>query len=307
MTGAGTGRLALVLAGLTFLTACADGKTFKLFDKPLFAGKTAATPSTATAASTGATIEQDVEAPDVFQKTDDGLWDGRPSLGGVWIAHPSVTDPERVIIRNEDNGKFIIGALFRRERENPGPRFQVSSDAAAELGMLAGSPVKLSVTALRREAVPVAPEVSAPPVDTLESTDAIQATPLDPVTEMAASAIEAATADSGGAQAGTPAVRPVARPSTKPPTKPAPAPQTRVSSLEKPFIQIGIYSVEANAKNTAKLLRNSGVLPTITTSQSGGKTYWRVIVGPTGSKAERSIVIKKVRGLGFTDAYPVTN
>ena len=68
------------------------------------------------------TVEKDVEAPDVFQISEKGLWDGRPSLGGVWVAHPDVTDPERVIIRNTDNGKFVVGALFRREREVPGRR-----------------------------------------------------------------------------------------------------------------------------------------------------------------------------------------
>ena len=45
-------------------------------------------------------------------------------------------EPERVIIRNQQNGQFVIGALFRRERETPGPRLQVSSDAAAALEML---------------------------------------------------------------------------------------------------------------------------------------------------------------------------
>lgn len=99
-------------------------------------------------------IERDVEAPQVFQVTENGLWDGRPSLGGVWVAHPDVQDPERVIVRNLDNGKFVIGALFRRERENPGPALQASSDAAAALGMLAGAPAELQVTALRREETP---------------------------------------------------------------------------------------------------------------------------------------------------------
>ena len=92
-----------------------------------------------------------------FQSPKHGLWDGRPSLGGVWVAHPDVTDPERVIIRNQANGKFVIGALFRRERDNPGPRLQVSSDAAAALEMLAGAPSTLNVTALRREEVAEAP------------------------------------------------------------------------------------------------------------------------------------------------------
>jgi rare lipoprotein A len=46
--------------------------------------------------------ERDVEAPEVFDVTDEGLWDGRPSLGGVWVAHPDATDPERVMIRNTE-------------------------------------------------------------------------------------------------------------------------------------------------------------------------------------------------------------
>ncbi|WP_444462584.1 hypothetical protein [Rhodobacter capsulatus] len=113
-------------------------------------------------ASTSARIvERDVEAPEVFSANDEGLWDGRPSLGGVWVAHPTVKDPERVIIRNPANGKFVIGALFRRERENPGPKLQVSSDAAAALDMLAGAPTKLSVVALRREEQPD-PAAAAP-------------------------------------------------------------------------------------------------------------------------------------------------
>ena len=80
-------------------------------------------------------IERDVEAPDVFQAQEAGLWDGRPSLGGVWVAHPTAHDPERVMIRNTATGATVIGALFRRERENPGPRFQVSSEAANALGL----------------------------------------------------------------------------------------------------------------------------------------------------------------------------
>lgn len=93
--------------------------------------------------------DTDIEAPDIFQLTEPGLWDGRPSLGGVWVAHPDTDTPERVIIRNEDNGQSVTGALFRRERDIPGPRLQVSSDAAEALGMLAGAPAELSVTALR--------------------------------------------------------------------------------------------------------------------------------------------------------------
>jgi len=139
-------------------------------------------------------MERDVEAPDVFQRTEAGLWDGRPSLGGVWVAHPEVEDPERVLIRNNANGETVIGALFRRERDRPGPRFQVSSDAAEALAMLAGAPVELDVTALRREQAPeqapeqataeatgAAPDATAPDATATDAPEtAVAATEPDP-------------------------------------------------------------------------------------------------------------------------------
>lgn len=137
-------------------------------------------PITTDAAKSVRLVDRDVEAPEVFQTTDAALWDGRPSLGGVWVASPDAVNPERVILRNEANGKFVIGALFRRERDNPGPKLQISSDAAEALGMLAGQPGQLNVTALRREdstaeAAPVAEVAAAPDVATGESG------PADPI------------------------------------------------------------------------------------------------------------------------------
>ncbi len=112
---------------------------------------------------------RDVEAPDVFQLTEAGLWDGRPSLGGIWVAHPDVDQPERVLIKNTANNKTVTGALFRRERNLPGPSLQVSSTAATQLGMLAGAPSRLQVVALRREQIEVAPAEEAPAAN--EGTD----------------------------------------------------------------------------------------------------------------------------------------
>lgn len=96
----------------------------------------------------GAPLSGDTEAPEVFSVTELALWDGRPTFGGIWVAHPEVTEPERVIIRNNANGRSVSGALFRRERDTLGRRIQVSADAAAELGLVAGSPVELEVVAL---------------------------------------------------------------------------------------------------------------------------------------------------------------
>ena len=252
---------------------------------------------TAAAQTEGSTstrlVERDVEAPEVFSVTEEGLWDGRPSLGGVWVAHPDVTDPERVIIRNQDNGKFVIGALFRRERDLPGPRLQISSDAAAALNILAGAPAPLNVTALRRaEAGDEAPEAAgastqaAPTAETFpEPSDIAEAT-LPPATSAAA----------GITAAPVPAPRP----------EPA-APARKSGGRAKPYVQIGIFSVEANAERAAKQMRGAGMLPTVKRSEINGKPFWRVVVGPAPSKSELDALLKKIKGEGFSDAYAVSN
>jgi len=284
-------RLAATALGLVLLAACEEGAT-----PGFLTPKNSASDSTPVASNSTRLIERDVEAPDVFQVTEAGLWDGRPSLGGVWVAHPDAKEPERVIIRNNANGKFVIGALFRREREIPGPRLQASSDAAAALGMLAGAPVELNVTALRRETVEDRPAETANPgevrdsdgpVDRVQEAKAIEETALDPIAG-AAAAIDAADAPAA-------------------PTAPAPKPPVKTSSLDKPFIQIGIFSVEANANNTAGQMRNAGMIPTVMAQSSNGKPFWRVVVGPAQSKSERSSLLKKVKAAGFSDAYAVTN
>ena len=239
-------------------------------------------------------VERDIEAPEIFQATEAGLWDGRPSLGGVWVAHPDVTEPERVIIRNESNGQFVIGALFRRERMSPGPALQVSSDAAAAIGMLAGQPVELNVVALRREetaedpaALPAAAGLGEGAMP--EAPDVTEA-PLDPAPAAAAPETAPEAADLS-------APPPVAAP-------PAPRP---ASALARPYVQIGIFSVEQNAENTADSMRQAGMVPEVRRQESSGKTFWRVLVGPAQTQSDLDAVLAKIKEAGFTDAYAVTN
>ncbi|KMK67739.1 SPOR domain-containing protein [Puniceibacterium sp. IMCC21224] len=305
------GRSAVLLAMALGLAACEDGQMpgfLKAQD-----GGTAG--STASGKSSKQMVERDIEAPDVFQATEAGLWDGRPSLGGVWVAHPDVTEPERVIVRNEQNGKFVIGALFRRERETPGPRLQVSSDAAAALGMLAGAPTNINVVALRREEVAeeAPPQTDIPPVSDgtasavggLDAPSAISEGTLEPVTAAAAAAIDRAPA--------TPPLAPSAaaaapKPAAPVAAKPVPAQSaTTKSNLSKPFIQIGIFSVEGNANNTATAMRQAGMVPTVKKQSSSGTAFWRVLVGPAQNSGELDTLLKKIKASGFTDAYAVSN
>lgn len=421
--------------GVTAILALSACEQLDKFEMPAFlsGGDDTAEPA-ALDTATGDGETRDVEAPEVFQKNEAGLWDGRPSLGGIWVAHPDVTDPERVIIRNEDNGRFVVGALFRRERDNPGPALQVSSDAAEELGMLAGAPAQLNVVALRREEVAVTPpattDFDAPAdVDTLDlaptaesdvasdasavaddlasaAADVPEAPSADPIITGAAAAIaatasaaDAATPDApaliddrvdgpdlpaapapvlapaepvsngaaaaidamagavevaaseaalgltgGGAAAAlgapldargpidetlppppsagiattaldaaaapvlpsedvTPAPAPAVAP---PPPAPDPEPASSSSALEKPFIQVGIFSLESNADGAAARIRGDGMAASVREQTSDGTTFWRVVVGPAPNAADRTAVLAKVQALGFSDAYFVS-
>ena len=132
-------------AGTT--TAAASGSVTDSGDS---AQDVTATDATATPRATAGVRDDEVEAPQILQFTDTALWDGRPSLGGIWVASADVTAPERVVLRNAKTGKAVAGALFRRARNSSGPKLQLSSEAAAALGLLAGQPAELRVTALRR-------------------------------------------------------------------------------------------------------------------------------------------------------------
>ena len=328
-------------------------------------------------------IERDIEAPEIFSMEEPGLWDGRPSLGGVWIAHPEATDPERVMIRNQQSGETVVGALFRRERENPGPRFQISSEAANALGILPGQPTTVSVVALqlqriepgpeaaprdaselaesgedsttepaRTAAAPAQPETADEPSglrrlfsrrsDTPETPDsgetadiAVTALPEStaaPATGRApqSAAVAAPPAprerrglaglfsrqdrasqaeDSAQSDAMIPipedtpregALSPLAA-STPASTATAPA----ASSLDRPFVQIGIFSVEANANGARDRMQQAGLDAEIRRGRMNDNQFWRVVVGPAQDRAGQAAILEQVRAMGFGDAYTV--
>ena len=351
-------QIVVFMAASGLLLGCVEGGS------PFAAPKSGAASATAPA-KVGKGGNRDVEAPDVFQITDVGLWDGRPSLGGVWVASPDTQDPERVIMRNPANGQTVVGALFRRERDNPGPKLQISSDAAEALGLLAGQPAEISVTALRREevaepdavvtpeAVPETPPAGdvapASPLDTAAiaaaALDKVDGNPAAGVTDeatgaaavveppaveppaveppvketrkmrrqKAAEAKAAAKAAAEAAANGAPldatsgltetgaTIVPVARvavtalPAADPAAKPAAKPETPAASAQT--IQIGFFSLEANATRAVAELEKAGVPASSRKEESNGKVYWTVTA--RGDAA----VLKKAKAAGFADAY----
>ncbi len=241
--------------------------------------------------------ERDVEAPEVFNATDDALWDGRPSFGGVWVAYPGNTQPERVSIRHVGNGKTVVGALFKREAENPGPAIRLSSDAAEALGVVAGEPTKLSITALRREPIEVASGATPAPAP-----EVLSETVLEPVTgpvegTLAGTEATAATIEE--------ALEDVQAPEPKPEVAAAAAPQAEAPA--KPFIQVGTFSSEQNASDLVAKLTSSDVPAAVRSSvQDNGKTLYRVVAGPAASSDQLTQFLTKIKGLGFKDAFAIS-
>ena len=362
-------------------------------------GTGAAAPSGAV--SPEGSVEKEVEAPEVFQLTAKGLWDGRPSLGGAWVAHPDVTDPERVLVRNTANGKSITGALFRRERDQPGPSLQVSSDAAEELGLLAGQPTELSVVALRKQEVELPPppqpeaeatgvaaadadgaatDAAAAETDVAADTQTAQpakrsgglfgflrrkpqqqaepelagAAPIPAMPEEGGGLPETATVATEMAPAADIAAAPetVAEPPRKrggglfgflrrkpkeDPAMAAPvtggvtsgpieqAPLDAITGsaaaaldradaqgaaasqprLERAYVQIATFTAEENANTAAGKVKSAGLTATVIPEQGNEKPYWRVLIGPAASVAERDALVSRVKDIGFADAYPV--
>ncbi|RWR29762.1 SPOR domain-containing protein [Sinirhodobacter populi] len=307
----------------------------------------------------GAAVSGEVETPKTYSRTEPGLWDGRPSLGGVWVAHPGVKSPRRVLIRNTENGKSIAGALFRRERNLPGIPLQVSSDAAEALGMLAGAPAKLSIVALERVDPPedkagkppagtaatapnAAQAAKADPAKASVKADATaakapsqakadaapQATPAkaDPAAQKASVKTDAAVAKAppqakaDAAPKATPEKADAAAPKASvktdaaapqaareaPEKAPAPTAKTPAESAAPGhYVQLGLFGVEANARQAAEALARSDTPGELRKQVSGRKTYWSVVAGPVKTSAEQELLLKKIRGLGYADAYAV--
>ncbi|CAM8663226.1 Sporulation-like domain containing protein [Paracoccaceae bacterium] len=310
-------RVLLVVSMAALIAGCqGEGSPFGQRQASGLTGPSAETTAAAPATTRSVKlVDRDVEAPDVFSVTDMALWDGRPSLGGVWVASPDAVDPERVILRNPANGKFVIGALFRRERDNPGPALQISSDAAAALGLLAGQPGKIGVTALRREEAPLAaPDASRPILDAAETVatetldPAPTVAPADGTASVAAAAEDKKPRGLGLFKKRQPKsdgpVAPVVSSETLGTETATAAPSSTVSPSPAPaappkggLIQIGIFSVEANAKRAVDTLSKAGIAATIRQETAQGKAFWSV----TATGGAESLV--KIKAAGFADAY----
>ena len=264
---------------------------------------------------TGRNAGADVEAPKIFSVTAQGLWNGRPSPGGVRVVSADARDPGRVIIRNDATGETGIGARFRQERENPGPPIRISPDAAKALGLLSGQPAKVTITARRRaEDIPAAAApataVTAPGSATAAAGPVKAGTAAKTTTQAEPAAVETGALHTGAvaaaidkADAKTPVMDPDALAQAAPAASTAAAPAASSPAAGgKSHSQPGIFSVYANAKRAADTVTKAGASAALRKEESKGKPGWSVVAGPAASAAESDALMKKIKALGSADA-----
>ena len=191
------------------------------------------------------------EKPEILDISSSVIWNGDQTLGGNWISHPDVANPERVLIKNISNGKSIVGAVFQQTKKMKTGSALISSDAAKALDIAQNEKTKVQIVAVR------APEIANPSKIISQSNT------------------------------------------------------TNNASLEviasKPFIQVGIFGFQNNAKKTKDQMLNLNLPVNILDFQIKGKPYWRVVVGPASTSDSRKIMLKTIKSAGFTDAYFVSN
>ena len=271
-------------------------------------GLSGATPDTpAATGDTVETVEVDVIAPEAFSITDMALWDGRPTFGGVWIAYPDIEKPERVRIRNDATGKEVIGALYKREREFPGPKIELSADAAAALGVQAGTPVELTIVALRRKTVEVVVEVEKPDMTTPlrrpvpEPTEAPTATE-EPAEEPVVVAPKVEAPEVVVPPVVVPTPTPIIATDIEETALPPVSSATEAADGQGTYVQVATLQSKSRADAVVAKLITAGLDVEIRERQVGEKTLYRIIVGPAKTPEALEIMMGVVNELGYKDA-----
>ena len=89
------------------------------------------------------------EKPKILDISATVIWDGSQTLGGNWVSHPNIKSPERVLIKNTNNGKSVVGAVFQQTKNVDKGLAAISSDAAKALSISKNDETKLQLVAIK--------------------------------------------------------------------------------------------------------------------------------------------------------------
>jgi cell division septation protein DedD len=106
----------------------------------------------------------------------------------------------------------------------------------------------------------------------------------------AGTAAPATAAPNPGPAAGAPGTQP----RSKPAAPPRSAPALRTATAGKWIVQAGSYTNEANARSVERKLAARGLHAYISRYHQGGRTYYRVRVGPYSDRAAAERIVTEV-------------
>ncbi|WP_395394920.1 SPOR domain-containing protein [Novosphingobium sp. BL-8A] len=241
---------------------------------------------------------------------------------GVSAAHKTLPLPSYAEVTSLDTGRTILVRITRRGPMTNDALTELSADAAAQLGLATGShdavrirrvnPPEVERALLRSGATaparmatpegllkvlrhkladqsPLLPPPSTPPT-----------MPKGPPAALPAAALSATPPPPSSSEPKNPP-KPVvvATQAPKPARTPMPEPKPAPKTTESPpptgsqVVQVGMFSVEANARKVAKQLGTQA-------TQSG--KFWRVRMGPFANGAQAAAALEKARAAGYSDA-----
>jgi hypothetical protein len=228
--------------------------------------------------------------PSLFQAEARTLWDGLPSMGGAWVAHPAAGAAMMVEATNLDTGRSLRLPMLRISERAGRPPIQMSADAALRLGMAPGRLTPVRLIGLR-----AMPEAPAPRLSGDGARDDRDDGARDDA-ELAGTAARAAQ-DAAAAKNDAAAAKSIAAPMARP--KAAALAEPTAAQDAAPYVQVAAFGDPANAAETARRFRARD-LPAFEMPAGGLRL---VLLGPfdTMDAARRARDIAAADG--FADAY----
>lgn len=250
---------------------------------------------------------------------------------GISAAHKTLPLPSYAEVTSLDTGRTVLVRITRRGPMTNDALVELSSEAASQLGIAAEAHAAIRIRrvnpleaerallrtgnrapermatpegllkVLRRKLAdqsPLLPPPSTPPTMLKGPPPAPPvAGPIAPPAKPALASKPASepkpviSAGQATGQAAKPADPP--KPPIKPATPPAANPVAGASAKGSQFVQVGMFSVETNARKAAKQLGAE--------ASRAGK-FWRVRLGPFANGAQAAAALEKARAAGYSDA-----
>ena len=220
---------------------------------------------------------------------------------GVTAAHPTLPLPSNVRVTNLQNGKSVVVRVNDRGPYKNGRIIDLSEAAADLLGYRLAGTARVRVTYLGRADLN-GPGLAPPSEQT--PAEVATAVPAAPTTEVAAAPLAPVA---GVATAPPVATAELAAPITQPAAPIAnvgAAVTGQVIAVPVPpipsiYVQVGAFTVAENAHRVEARLRSLGAK--ISSTVSGGKTIYRVRIGPLQDVGVADATLARVPALGQND------